>query len=81
MIRTASTGMNRLVAQVCEREIGLHKGSAASKGTLCRQNFTKESEDAINAHLAKLGSALNLRGCPGKAVAYSDKAPLSLQLT
>ena len=51
MIRTASTGMNRLVAQVCEREIGLRKGNAASKGTLCRKNFSKESEDATNAHL------------------------------
>ena len=52
MIRTASTRLNRLVAQVCEGEfdpkvLADHKGSTASKGTLCRQNFTKESEDDI----------------------------------
>ena len=56
MIRTASTRLSRLVAQVYEGEIDPqvladHKGSAASKGTLCRQNFSKESEDATNAHL------------------------------
>ena len=58
MIRTASTRLNRLVAQVCEGEIDPkvladHKGSTALKGTLCSRNFTKESEDATNAHLVK----------------------------
>ena len=53
MIRTASNRMNRLVAQVCEREIEQHKGSAAPKGGTGRQNFTNASEDATNAHVVK----------------------------
>ena len=58
MIRTASTRLNRLVAQVCEGEfdpkvLADHKGSTVSNGTLCSRNFTKESGDATNAHLVK----------------------------
>merc|ERR1712093_452602 len=35
------------------RAVEIHKGSAESTGTTCRQNFSKESEDATNAHIVK----------------------------
>merc|ERR1712093_450734 len=35
------------------RAMEIHKGSAESTGTTCRQNFSKESEDATNAHIVK----------------------------
>ena len=49
MIRTASTRLNRLVAQVCGGEfdpkvLADHKGSTVSNGTLCSRNFTKNPE-------------------------------------
>merc|ERR1712093_799877 len=35
------------------RAMEIHKGSAESTGTTCRQNFSKESEDATNEHIVK----------------------------
>merc|ERR1719262_204447 len=82
MIRTASNRMNRLVAQVCEerqmiadRIAAHHKGSAAPKGGNGRMNFTKESEDATNAHIVKelFGSMSYLA-----MHAYFDRADVGL---
>merc|ERR1712187_107574 len=43
--------------------VAVHKGSAASSGTTCRQNFSQESEDALNAHIVKeLWASMNSRG-------------------
>jgi len=80
MIHTTSTRINRLVAQVCDgmidaKILALHNGSAASKGTLCRQNFNQECEDATNAHLVKelYGSMTYLT-----MSAYFDRADVAL---
>merc|ERR1712176_314807 len=35
------------------KAVDVHKGRAASTGTTCRQNFSKESEDTLNAHIVK----------------------------
>merc|ERR1719230_876454 len=87
MMRTASTRVNRLVgqvrmrrhivAQVCEDvAIANHKGSAAACGGIGYvSNFTKESEDATNAHIVKefFGSMSYLA-----MYAYFDRADVAL---
>merc|ERR1711862_89824 len=52
-----------------------HKGSAASTGTTCRQNFSKESEDTLNAHIVKeLWASMNYLAMQ----AYFDRADVAL---
>jgi len=53
----------------------VHKGSAASTGTTCRQNFTKASEDALNAHIVKeLYASMSYLAMKG----YFDRADVAL---
>jgi len=55
--------------------VAVHKGSAASTGTTCRQNFSKESEDALNAHIVKeLWASMNYLAMQ----AYFDRADVAL---
>merc|ERR1712039_977275 len=55
--------------------VEVHKGSAASTGTTCRQNFSKESEDGLNAHIVKeLWASMNYLAMQ----AYFDRADVAL---
>jgi len=55
--------------------VEVHKGSAASTGTTCRQNFSKESEDSLNAHIVKeLWASKNYLAMQ----AYFDRADVAL---
>merc|ERR1712039_286223 len=55
--------------------VEVHKGSAASTGTTCRQNFSKESEDGLNAHIVKeLWASTNYLAMQ----AYFDRADVAL---
>ena len=57
------------------KAVDVHKGSAASTGTTCRQNFSKESEDTLNAHIVKeLWASTNYLAMQ----AYFDRADVAL---
>merc|ERR1719230_1865881 len=57
------------------RAVDVHKGSAASTGTTCRQNFSAESEDALNAHIVKeLFASISYLAMS----AYFDRADVAL---
>jgi ferritin heavy chain len=55
--------------------VDAHKGSAASTGTTCRQNFSKGGEDALNAHIVKeLYASMSYLAIQ----AYFDRADVAL---
>jgi ferritin heavy chain len=57
------------------KAVDVHKGSAASTGTTCRQNFSKKSEDDLNAHIVKeLWASMNYFAMQ----AYFDRADVAL---
>jgi len=57
------------------KAVDMHKGSAASTGTTCRQNFSKKSEDDLNAHIVKeLWASMNYLAMQ----AYFDRADVAL---
>jgi len=57
------------------KAVDVHKGSAASTGTTCRQNFSKKSEDDLNAHIVKeLWASMNYLAMQ----AYFDRADVAL---
>merc|ERR1719230_742886 len=57
------------------KAVDVHKGSAASTGTTCRQNFSAESEDALNAHIVKeLFASMSYLAMS----AYFDRADVAL---
>merc|ERR1712224_217940 len=57
------------------KAVDVHKGSAASTGTTCRQNFSKGSEDTLNAHIVKeLWASTNYLAMQ----AYFDRADVAL---
>merc|ERR1719230_421708 len=57
------------------RAVDVHKGSAASTGTTCRQNFSTECEDAMNTHIVKeLFASMSYLAMQ----AYFDRADVAL---
>jgi ferritin heavy chain len=57
------------------KAVDVHKGSAASTGAICRQNFSKKSEDDLNAHIVKeLWASMNYLAMQ----AYFDRADVAL---